>query len=72
MNNTIRLLSLLIITTFLLSSCVWMPLRMSTSERRLWIHQNKIKSYYYKTHPTNKERARMRKKYTPYFRPGRY
>ena len=58
--------------TVLLSSCVWMPTRMSIHEKRLWNHQNRVKVYYFKTYPFRHKRIIKGKTYIPYFRPGKY
>lgn len=65
-------LFLLIGIILLLNSCVVMPTRLMINERRLWIHQNYPKKYYYKTHPVIRGKVKQGKTYTPYFRPGKY
>ncbi len=49
-----------------------MPTGLTTHERKLWIHQNKEKKYYYKTHPNKYQRFRKNKRYKGYFMPGRW
>ena len=66
-----KLILLLIVITSM-SGCVMIPTRLSIHERRLWIHQNYPKKYYYKQYPNLQERTRRGRTYTPYFRPGRY
>jgi len=56
----------------LVSSCMWMPMKMSTHEKRLWNHQNKVRGYYYRIHPFHQKRIIRGKTYIPYFRPGKY
>ena len=65
-------LLLLLSITLLLSSCVWMPMRMSIHEKRLWNHRNKVRGYYFRTYPFKQQRAIRGKAYIPYFRPGKY
>ncbi len=55
-----------------MSGCVVIPSRLSIHERRLWIHQNKIRTPYYKKYPNKQERYRRDRIYVPYFRLGRY
>jgi|LauGreDrversion4_2_1035121.scaffolds.fasta_scaffold983131_2 hypothetical protein len=63
---------LLFFTFILLSGCIYMPTGLTTHERKLWIHQNKEKKYYYKTHPNKYQRFRKNKRYKGYFMPGRW
>lgn len=62
----------LIVVLFTMSSCLWVPVKMKPYQKRLWIHQNFSREYYFKTHPTQKEKVKRGKKYTPYFRNGRW
>lgn len=65
-------LIVLLIVMVTMSGCLVSPGRLSIHERRLWIHQNHPKEYYYKLHPTNREKVRSGRKYVPYFRNGRW
>ena len=65
-------LLLLLSVTLLLSSCMWMPMKMSIHEKRLWNHQNKVRGYYFRIYPFRQQRAIKGKAYIPYFRPGKY
>lgn len=55
-----------------MSGCTVLPTRLSTHERKLWIHQNYPKKYYYKQYPNRREKIRRGRTYLPYFRNGRY
>jgi hypothetical protein len=66
-----KLILLLILITSM-SGCVVLPTRLSKHERKLWIHQNYPKQYYYKQYPNRQERIRRGRTYKPYFRNGRY
>ena len=55
-----------------MSGCVIIPSRLSLYERRLWIHQNYPKQYYFQTHPNIMKRYDPNKRYKGYFRPGRW
>ena len=63
---------LLSLITVLFSGCLVVPSRLTLHERRLWIHQNYPKQYYYRQYPNRQERTRRGRIYIPYFRPGRY
>ena len=63
---------LLLIVMISMSGCVIMPTRLSLHERRLWIHQNYPRQYYYKTYPNRYQRFNPNKRYRGYFMPGRY
>jgi hypothetical protein len=63
---------LLLIVAISMSGCIVMPSRLTIHERRLWIHQNQPRQYYYKTHPRFQERIKRGRVYTPYFRPGKF
>ena len=63
---------LLLSVIFLMSGCVIIPSRLSLYERRLWIHQNYPKQYYFQTHPNIMKRYDPNKRYKGYFRPGRW
>ena len=65
-------LILLVIVIISMSGCIMIPTKLSVHERRLWIHQNYPKQYYYKQYPNRYERVRRGRIYIPYFRPGRY
>lgn len=66
-----KLILLLILITSM-SGCTVLPTRLSTHERKLWIHQNYPKKYYYKQYPNRREKIRRGRTYLPYFRNGRY
>ena len=63
---------LLFVIIISMSGCLVMPTRLSKHERRLWIHQNYPKKYYYKTHPNNYKNFNPKKRYKGYFMPGRW
>ena len=63
---------LLLIIVVSMSSCLWTPMKMSNHNRRLFIHQNYPREYYYRTHPTQQKRVKGGKTYKPYFRNGRW
>ena len=63
---------LLLIVAISMSSCIVMPSRLTIHERRLWIHQNQPRLYYYKTQPRFQQKIKRGRTYTPYFRPGKF
>jgi hypothetical protein len=65
-------LIVLLIVMVLMSSCLVMPTRLTVNERRLWIHQNQPKKYYFQKYPSLKQKTRRGKTYIPYFRLGKY
>ncbi len=69
---TMKKVILLLLIAISMSSCLWTPMRMSNHNRRLYIHQNYPRQYYYQTHPSKKQRVVPGRKYKRYFAPGRY
>jgi uncharacterized protein YceK len=63
---------LLLVIIFSISGCIIMPSRLSPHEKRLWIHQNYPRQYYYQTHPNYYKKINPQKRYKGYFRPGRW
>ena len=70
--TNMKKLILLLIVVVSMSSCLWVPTRLTIHERRLWIHQNSPRQYYYKQYPNRQERIKQGRTYKPYFRNGRY
>jgi hypothetical protein len=69
---TMKKIVLFLLIAVSTSSCLWTPMNLSNHNRRLYIHQNYPRQYYYQLHPTRKQRYKPGKIYKPYFRPGRY
>ena len=71
-HTNMKKIILLLLITVLFSGCLMVPSKFSVNQRRLWIHQNHPKKYYYKQYPNRQERVKRGRNYIPYFRPGRY